>query len=224
MSSDIDMTLDELSARDGLKGRGRRHQRSAPRKTAPPPETVTPAQRQQRIRGRRLMDKAEVVPVVFGNGTPEKVLTGRLSDSMIGGKEPVNLVQAALARGTEMFLKNRAKIQGQSPSKSRGDSKGGKRQSTGGAPRKRRVLQRSLVRKLRIVRPSDPGYTRELQQLRNNTYAVRMVRQSRNSRSRRGSSDSSSGRAGSKGRRSGPSTAPVSAGPLSDRFSSISHK
>jgi len=213
-STDVDMTFGES------KGRGRRNPRSAPRRSAPPRETAPESVRQQRVQRRLLeKDKAQVVPVVFGNGTPEKVLVGRLTDSMVSGKETPNLVQAALARSTEVFLKSRAKNQGKSPDKSRGNVKGGKRVSSGASSNRRVVLQHPLVRKLRIVRPNDPGYKRELQQLRN-TYAVRVVRESRSSRSPKGPASADRGR----GRRYSATPSPASAGPLSKRFSTLKQK
>jgi len=205
---DIDKPLDELARRDG-KSRGRRGGWTAPRKGPAPEEVAKMHGGDHRPRGRRGgggSDKPGVVSVVFGNGTPEKVMTGRLTDSMAGGKgkgKAANLVQAALERGTQSFLRNHSKS---SPAKGR--EKGGKRlSSTGGSRRKGNVIQHPLLHKLRIVRPSDPGYTRELRQLRNHTYAVRLTRNTPRSNASTRSAGSS-----------------ASAGPMSKRFSSLSRK
>jgi len=206
---DIDKPLDELVKQDRGKGRGQRRGWSGPRKN-PPPEEVAQMSGGDHRRGRRGQgqgsDKAGVVSVVFGKGTPEKVMTGRLTDRMVGGK-PTNLVQAAIERGTQSFLKNHSKGAAR-PSKTR--ERGGKRPSTGGSNRKRTVIQHPLLRKLRIVRPNDPGYKRELRQLRNRTYAVRVTRNSpRSSRS--------SGSAAA-------TASPAASGPMSSRFSSLNRK
>jgi len=184
----VDMSLDEIAAKEGIKGRrgrgrGRRSGGKAPvtstqqrRKSIEQHNERSQKHRNERRQPRRLFDavnKAEVVPVVFGNGTPEKVLTGRLTEAQVSAKRantqaPINLVQAALDRGREAFLKSQARNRGKAK------DKGGKRASM--EPRKRPVIQHPLSRKLRIVRPGDPGYKRQLRQLRDRTLSVRIVR------------------------------------------------
>jgi len=223
---DVDMSLDEIAERDGAKNQRRRRGKNGGGRRNPP------ATEQQRQRGgRRLLDKPEYVPVVFGNGTPEKVLTGRLNDSLAGKREPVNLVKAALARGTEVFLKNQARQRGKTtPSKTRRSDQGARRPSLGASPRRRPVIQHPLSRKLHIVRPSDPGYKRQLRQLRDSTYAVRVVREQRNTRSPKAAAPSapSDRLMPQQARRSVlgmAQSSPSSAnGPLSSRFSNLSHK
>jgi len=186
----VDMSLDDIAKKQGVKprrgrgGGGRRGRRGGERT----PVTNTQQRRKSieqhteraqkhrndRRSRRQDSDKAQYVPVVFGNGTPEKVLTGRLTDSQVAKvtkeskKEPVSLVQAALARGREVYLKSQAK--------NRPKEQGGKRAAA--APReqrKRPVIPHPLSRKLHIVRPGDPGYQRQLRQLRNKTYSVRLI-------------------------------------------------
>jgi len=186
-------------------------------------------------------DKAQVVPVVFGNGAPEKVLTGRLTDAQVSSKkgkekEPVSLIQAALDRGREVFLKKQARSHGKEK------EQGGKRLSltgktTGKATRearKRPVIQPTLSRKLHIVRPGEPGYKRQLHQLRDNTYAVRLVRKDQEQKSKRTQKAEARREApppsrrlmGSEGRRIalGSSRNIEPSGPMSSRFSSLNKK
>jgi len=237
---DIDMSLDQLAEKDGAqrRRRGKKPGGKAPaqrrgEKQKQPQQQQQRQQHQQRGGRRAFQDsgKPEYVPVVFGNGTPEKVLTGRLNESMMGGKEPVSIVQAALARGAEIFLKNQAaRSQGKRQSKT-GVKKAGKRPSTGASPRKRPVIQHPLLKKLRIVRPKDPSYERELRQLRNSTYAVRVVHKSQKERFTKAAAAAAADAARPTGRQASQSrrlpmtsSTPVSAGPLSDRFSTLKHK
>jgi len=206
---DIDMPLEEYAKKNGGRGRGHRRGWTQPRK-GPAPGEVEKMHGGGR-RGGGGSNKAEVVSVVFGNGTPEKIVTGRLSERMLANTKPANLVQSALERGNQTFLKKHSQSR----------EKGGKRQSSRGNKRKRNVIQHPLLRKLRIVRPSDPNYKRELKQLRNRTYAVRL---SRNSSSSSSSSSSSRRSRSNKSAPAAAATAPVAAGPMSDRFSSLKRK
>lgn len=196
---DIDKPLDDYAKKAGIRGRGHRRGWTQPRK-GPAPEEV------EKMHGGRRggNGKAEVMSVVFGKGsTPEKIVTGRLSERMLANTKPANLVQSALERGNQAFLKKHSQSR----------DKGGKRQIARGGRRKHNVIQHPVLKKLRIVRPNDPNYKRELKQLRNRTYAVRV---SRNTPRRSRSSNKST---------SAPATtSPVVAGPMSDRFSSLKRK
>ena len=175
---------------------------------------------------------------MFGNGTPEKVLTGRLNDTQVAKeankKEPMSLVQAALQRGREVFLKKQGR--------GRGKEQGGKRAASTQDQRKRHVIpQQPLSRKLHIVRPGDPGYQRQLRQLHNRTYSVRLVRQQprkqpqqpkRTQKTIVHSEPAPAQRLmGPQSRRivlgmskNAGSSSPASAGPMSNRFSSLNQK
>jgi len=189
----VDMSLDDIAKKEGIKPRrGGPRGRRGGRRTGGTPVTNTQQRRKsieqhteraQKHRNERRAskraqdsDKPQYLPVVFGNGTPEKVLTGRLNDTQVAKdnkkdnkKEPVSLVQAALQRGREVFLKKQAR--------GRGKEQGGKRATATQEQRKRHVIPQPLSRKLHIVRPGDPGYQRQLRQLRNRTYSVQLVRQ-----------------------------------------------
>jgi len=187
----VGMSLDEIAAQDGRKRRGRGFRRNGGkvpvtstqqqrRKSSDKQKERSQKQRDDR-KSRRLfqdLEKPQYSSVVFGNSTPEKVLTGRLSESQIPkrGKEqaagaPVSLVQAALDRGREVFLQNQARDQ----ARSKKDA-GGKRQTATREQRKRPILQHPLSRKLHIVRPGDPGYKRQLHMMRNRSLGVRLVK------------------------------------------------
>jgi len=260
-SGDVDMSLDQIAKRDGVKGRngrgGRRQRRGGDKK----PVTATPQRRKsvehhneraQKHRNernsRRLFSdkKPQYVPVVFGNtGAPEKVLTGRLTESNIPKqqkqqqpqqqKQPVSLVQAALERGREVFLKSKA-------ARGRGKEQGGKRASLPPREqRKRPVIQPPLSRKLHIVRPGEPGYQRQLRRLRDRTLSVRLVskseQKSKSQQSKRISQKASNNRssAAPAQRLMGPQSRRIALGmsnssnssaegPLSNRFASLHQK
>jgi len=195
----VGMSLAEIAAQEGSRGR-RRRGRGFKRNGGVVPVTSTQQRRKssdkQKERSqkqrddrksRRLfqdLEKPQYASVVFGNSTPEKVLTGRLNESQIPkrGKEqpaaePVSLVQAALERGRKVFLESQARDRNkkdQARDRNKKDA-GGKRQTATREQRKRPILQHPLSRKLHIVRPGDPGYKRQLHMLRNRSLGVRLV-------------------------------------------------
>lgn len=196
----VEMPLDEYAAREGIRGRrrrgrGQRQGKQGRGNGAKTPVTSTQQRRKSsdqhnersknhrdERKSRRLfenLDKPQYSSVVFGNGTPVKVLTGRLNESQIPNKgkdsAPVSLVQAALDRGRKLYLEKQARSRGSK-------DVGGKRQSLPRTPRKRPVIQPPLSRKLRIVRPSDPGYKRQVRQLRDRSYSVRLIRNGQSTR------------------------------------------
>jgi len=254
----VEMPLDEYAAREGIKGRrrrGRGHRQgkgNGPvtstqnnrRKSSEQHKERAKNHREERKGGRRLfqdLEKPKYSSVVFGNGTPEKVLTRPASEPMPSSKrgkeqQPVSIVQAALDRGRQLFLKKQGR--------GRGKEAGGKRQSLPREPRKRPVIQPPTSRKLHIVRPSDPGFKRQLRQLRDNTYAVRLVSkpqqqkgrsQTVSRRIRKPNQGRSSGNVPEQ-RLMGPQSRRIvvggsrgagstsGSGPLSDRFSNITFK
>lgn len=248
----VNMSLDEIRKSEGQKGRKTRGRgfRKGDRRT---PVTSTQQRRKsldqhteraQKHRNernsRRLFqdsDKAQYVPVVFGGGAPEKVLTGRLSEAQVSkqGKEskqtmevePGSIIQAALDRGRQVYMQNQAR--------NRGKEQGGKRASLPKEPRRRPVIQPTLSRKLRIVRPGDPGYQRQLRQLSDRRLAVRLVKKKEErkpkeqpKRSQRAPEprEPSQRLMGPQGRRIalGMSTTTTTSGPLSSRFSTLYQK
>jgi len=253
--STVGMSLDDIARQEGMKGRKTRGRgiRKGDRRT---PVTSTQQRRKslethneraQKHRNernernsRRLFqdkEKPQYVPVVFGNGAPEKVLTGRLTEAQVSkqGKEPakqtkkeepVSLIQAALDRGREVYMQKQAR--------SRGKEQGGKRASITKEPRRRPVIQPTISRKLHIVRPGDPGYKRQLRQLRDRTYAVRLIsktqeRKFRDQPKRTQKTEMRDGGQRLMGPQSrrialGASSNTTSSGPLSNRFSTLSQK
>lgn len=118
-------------------------------------------------------EKARVTSVVFGNGNPEQVLTGQLKDADVAPERarpaPLSRIQAALQRGTQMYMRDKARAQAQLA--------GGKVQVTATAAGRRTVRARShLMRKLRIVRPGQPGYQQELHHAKQQRQAARAHR------------------------------------------------
>ena len=121
-------------------------------------------------------EKAKVTSVVFGNGNPEQVLTGPLKESDLAPARaqtaPLSRIQAALQRGTRMYMRDKARAQAQLA--------GGKVQVTAtvsGRRHTRTVHARShLMRKLRIVRPGQPGYQQELRLAQQQQQAARAHR------------------------------------------------
>lgn len=121
-------------------------------------------------------EKAAVTSVVFGNGNPEQVLTGQLKESDVAPARaqaaPLSRIQAALQRGTQMYMRDKARAQAQLA--------GGKVQVTASASGKRQVrtvrMRSHLMRKLRIVRPGQPGYQKELRFAKQQEQAARAHR------------------------------------------------
>lgn len=169
-------------------------------------------------------EKAKMTDVVFGNGNPEQVLTGQLKESDMAPARaqtaPLSRIQAALQRGTQMYMRDKARAQAQLA--------GGKVQVTGtaaGKSRTRTLSQRShLMRKLRIVRPGQPGYRQELRLARrhrqvahNHRIAQRIIHEVCATRRKDGSCARTV-----RAVVAAPSSAPVDT-TLSDRFSALHH-
>jgi len=199
----VELPLDDIVSMEGIKGykgRGRGNRRGGARNAGGRSAPVTSTQQQhrksvdqhkersqkhrnERNRNRRSsQQKAEVVPVVFGNGTPEKVLTGRLTEAQVpvpkpqpqpqqqrGSARPASLVDAALMRGRETFLKSQAHNRGVEHNKKLVQKS---------EPKRHIIQQPSLSRKLRIVRPGEPGYRRQMRELGNRRFTVTEVARS----------------------------------------------